>query len=91
MTYRVRIAPAGNTYNPCLQILKNKGYHLWAEETSEQVLWNAEKDDTAYMGYSPPELLGIVVLGETFGADWNRQEPDLLDEITERMSDKESP
>lgn len=62
MEYRIRIAPAGNTYNPSLLVLQNKGYRLWAENDEDRMLWNAEKDDAVYTGYSPPELLGLVAV-----------------------------
>ena len=78
---------AGNTYNPCLLILRTKGYELSAEESGERLLWNASKNDNSFTGFSPPELLGIVVLWENFGNEWNQQQPDLIGEITERMPD----
>jgi hypothetical protein len=78
------VVAAGNTYNPCLLILKNKGYRLWAEDSGERLLWHASKDGHSFMGYSPPELLGIVVLWESFGQNWNQQRPDLIGELTER-------
>jgi hypothetical protein len=76
------LVAAGNTYNPCLLILRDRGYRLWAEESGERLLWNASKDGHCFAGYSPPELLGIVVLWECFGDEWNRQRPDLLGEVT---------
>ena len=33
------------------------------------------------MGHTPAELLGLVTLGEHFGADSCRQEPDLISEV----------
>lgn len=83
MTEPVRIVAAGNTYNPCLLILRSMGYKLWAEESNERLLWNADKDGHSFTGYSPPELLGIVVLWESYGSNWNQQRPDLIGEITE--------
>lgn len=75
------VVAAGNTYNPSLIILKEKGYRLWIEETQDRVLWNAAKDGSAFLAYSPPELLGIVTMCETFGDDWNRQSPDIINEL----------
>lgn len=83
----VNIVAAGNTYNPCLLLLQGKGYQLQAEESGERVLWMARKDDNSFLAYSPPELLGLVILGESFGAEWNRQQPNLLGEVLEQASE----
>src|SRR5215469_8364167 len=61
------IVAAGNTYNPCLLVLRQKGYLLSAEEGGELTLWEAKKDGLSFAGLSPPELLGIVALWERFG------------------------
>lgn len=70
----------GNTYNPSLLVLKAKGYQIGAELTADgaKMRWVAQEGEDSFLAYSPPELLGIVVLWETFGADWNQQEPNLL-------------
>lgn len=73
----------GNTYNPSLLVLKEKGYQLRAEATSngKNVVYTASKNADSFLAYSPTELLGLVVLWETFGEDWNRQEPNLLGDL----------
>jgi hypothetical protein len=81
------LVAAGNTYNPCLLVLRSKGYHLWAEESGERLLWNASKNGHSFMAYSPPELLGLVVLWENLGNDWNQQSPDILSEVTEQATE----
>jgi hypothetical protein len=79
MAYRLNITAAGNTYNPCLIVLRRKGYTLSADGGEDgHTVWTAEKDGARFSGYSPPELLGIVVLGEELGHDWNQQSPDVL-------------
>lgn len=80
------LVAAGNTYNPCLLLLRDKGYHLWAEESDDRMLWNASKNEHQFMAYSPPELLGIVVLWESFGEGWNQQHPNLIGEVLEHAS-----
>jgi hypothetical protein len=77
----IQIHAAGNTYNPCLIVLAEKGYALTVENGDATQIWVAKKGECTFSGSSPPELLGIVALGETFGNDWNRQEPDLLGKI----------
>ena len=81
------IVAAGNTYNPCVMLLHEGGYRVWAVEGSENVIWNAEKNGVSYLAYSPPELLGIVTLWEKFGENWNRQSPNLIGEILGEMED----
>jgi hypothetical protein len=84
MTKSHSLVAAGNTYNPSLLVLKEKGYDLEREEEGDTVLWRAIKGDCSFTGYSPPELLGIVSLWEAFGETWNRQLPDLLTELAEQ-------
>jgi hypothetical protein len=82
MKYRLNITAAGNTYNPCLIILQRKGYKLSAEALEDdQNIYTATKGDARFSGYSPPELLGIVVLGEELGEDWNQRSPNVLRSI----------
>jgi hypothetical protein len=82
---RTDLIAAGNTYNPSLIVLRDKGYILSAEALDEdRLLWNAEKDGHKCKGYSPPELLGIVVLWESLGEGWNQQMPDILGELFDR-------
>ncbi len=82
------IHAAGNTYNPCLLILAVKGYGLSSEELEDGMIYSAEKGENRFSGFSPPELLGIVVLGETFGEDWNRQLPDILADVLAKSADE---
>jgi hypothetical protein len=83
---RHRLTASGNTYNPCLLILRGKGYALSAEQSDDRFIWSAEKAGHAFAAYSPPELLGLVVLWETHGADWNRQQPNIMGQILEESS-----
>jgi hypothetical protein len=82
------LVASGNTYNPCLIVLRNKGYDLWLEKSEEQNLWCARKGDRRFLAYSGPELLGLVVLWEQLGDDWNRQQPDIYEELIENMPDE---
>lgn len=88
MTTPITIIAAGNTYNSCLLILRSKGYELHAEESDERLTWMASKDGNSFLAYSPPELLGIVTLGESLGNDWNQQQPNLLGEVLENASEE---
>ncbi|ADG66885.1 hypothetical protein Plim_1045 [Planctopirus limnophila DSM 3776] len=82
MPNTLNITAAGNTYNPCLIVLKDKGYELYADcSENDTTVWYAKKPGLRLSGFSPPELLGIVILAETFGDDWNQQEPNVIREI----------
>ena len=91
MSDPIHLIAYGNTYNPSLLILQEKGYRLEAEEGSNSLVWYAFKDDDSYQAYSPPELLGLVVLGETFGKDWCRQTPSILRKILSDPPDASEP
>lgn len=81
------LVASGNTYNPSLIVLRNKGYDLWLEKGENGSLWCARKEEHSFSAYSSPELLGLVTLWECLGNDWNRQQPDVLGELFERMED----
>jgi len=81
------LVASGNTYNPSLIVLRDKGYDLWLERGEEGSLWCARKGDQSFLAFSGPELLGLVVLWEHLGENWNQQEPDIYGELTERMED----
>ncbi len=80
---------AGNTYNPTLLVLREKGYRLQATTMTDgaETLWTAYRGEDSFSAYSPPELLGIVVLWETFGPNWNQQKPNLLDELLDAATE----
>jgi hypothetical protein len=70
-----------------LLILREKGYRLQltssGDANGERICtYMAEKDGNRFAGNSGPELLGLVTLWEHFGEGWNRQEPDVLGEVT---------
>ncbi|HEU5118027.1 MAG TPA: hypothetical protein VFT74_15490 [Isosphaeraceae bacterium] len=71
----------GNTYNPSLLILQEKGYQISAEEGENSMTGYALKDSVTLTACSPPELLGLATLWECFGETWNRQEPGLLEKV----------
>lgn len=82
----ISLIAAGNTYNPCLLVLHAKGFKIWAEQGCDNLLWNAEKNGCTMHAYSPPELLGIVTLWEMLGENWNKQEPDIIGDVLEKMT-----
>ena len=81
------LVAAGNTYNPSLIVLRKKGYELWLEKGEDGNLWCAKKGDQSFLAYTGPELLGLVVLWEEFGSNWNQQEPDIYEDLIDRMED----
>lgn len=81
------IVASGNTYNPSLIVLRQKGYDVWLEKGDNGSLWCAKKGDQGFLGYTGPELLGLVTLWEHLGKDWNQQQPDIYNELLDRMED----
>jgi hypothetical protein len=44
-TVQSSLLAAGNTYNPSLIVLRDKGYDLWLEKGDSGSLWCAKKGD----------------------------------------------
>jgi hypothetical protein len=81
------LVASGNTYNPSLLVLRQKGYDLWLEKGANGSLWCAKKGEQTFLAYTGPELLGLVVLWEQLGKNWNQQTPDIYSELIEQMAD----
>lgn len=81
------LVASGNTYNPSLIVLRNKGYDLWLEEGENGSLWCAKKGDQSFLAYTGPELLGLVTLWEHLGENWNQQEPNVYGELLDKMGE----
>ena len=81
------LVASGNTYNPSLIVLRQKGYELWLEKGEDRCLWCAKKGNQNFLAYTGPELLGLVVLWEHLGKDWNQQTPDVYGELIDKMED----
>jgi hypothetical protein len=85
---RSSLVAAGNTYNPSLIVLRDKGHDLWLEKGDYgSHLWCAKRGEHRFLAYSGPELLGLVVLWEHLGSDWNQQSPDIFDELIDQLQD----
>jgi len=74
------IHSAGNTYNPALVILEEKGYSLQVELGQDHSIWCAEKDGNHFSASNPLELLAVASIYERFGYDWQAAigNPDIL-------------
>ena len=81
------LVSSGNTYNPSLIVLRQKGYDLWLEKGETSTLWCARKGEQSFTAYTGPELLGLVVLWEHLGENWNQQKPDIFSELIDKMED----
>ncbi len=81
------IVASGNANNPCLIVLRQKGYELWLEPGKQGSLWCAKKCSHNFLAYSGPELLGLVAMWEQLGDEWNRQSPDIYDELLDKMDE----
>jgi len=89
----VSIATAGNTDNPCLFVLKQKGYSVVVEVApSGRALYIAKRDRCRFVGRNGPEVLGLVSMWEFFGDHWRDQLseiPDILSDSTIHIPDDE--
>lgn len=81
------LVASGNTFNPSLIVLRQKGYELWLEKGENGNLWCPRKNDQSFMAYTGPELLGLVNLWEHLGENWNQQKPDVYGELIEKMEE----
>jgi len=81
------LVAAGNTYNPSLIVLRQKGYELWLEKGENGYLWCARKRHQRFLAYTGPELLGLVVLWEHLGRNWNQQQPDIYGELIDKLEE----
>jgi hypothetical protein len=81
------LVASGNTNNPSLLVLRQKGFDIWLEKSEDATLWCAKKGDQSFMAYTGAELLGLVVLWEHLGKNWNQQVPDVYSELCDKMDD----
>jgi hypothetical protein len=84
------LVASGNTYNPSLVVLRDKGYELWLEKGDNGSLWCARKGNVSFLAYSGPELLGLAALWEHLGENWNQQQPDIYNELLDRIDSEPS-
>jgi hypothetical protein len=81
------LVASGNTYNPSLIVLRQKGYDRWLEKGENGSLWCAKKGEHSFMAYTGPELLGLAVLREHLGENWNQQQPDVYGELIDKLDE----
>jgi hypothetical protein len=81
------LVASGNTYNPSLIVLRQKGYTVRLDKGDNSSLWCASKGDQSFLAYSGPELLGVVALWENLGKNWNQQIPDVYSELIDEMKE----
>jgi hypothetical protein len=93
MSEFVSIASGVSTDNPCMLLIRSKGYKAWIRcyrkkrDNSVRCLYFAASDGVSLSAWSGPELLGLVALWEAYGRDWCRQEPDAMTDISEEEDD----
>ncbi len=46
-----------------------------------------KKDGHSFLAYTGPELLGLVVLWEHLGNNWNQQKPDIYSDLIDKMEE----
>lgn len=60
------LVASGNTYNPSLIVLRQKGYELWLEEGENGSLWLAKKGGQSFLAYSGPNCSAWWSSGNTW-------------------------
>lgn len=68
---------AMNTFEPALDIIKDKGFLISCDiskENDNYNEWVAIKDDFEISATNPVELLGLVLIYENFGEDWLKKQ-----------------
>lgn len=75
------------THNPALLILREKGYkiEITLDKHGGPSTFIATSPGRRFAACGGAELLGLVTIWEHYGENWNRQEPDVMDEA---MSDE---
>ncbi len=83
----MKLAEAMNTYNPALSEIKRRGYNIKIrldESQNEIERWIAQKHDLEIIGFNPLSLLGLIIIAEQYGNDWNKvHTEDWYDKILE--------
>jgi hypothetical protein len=80
MELAFNLASSTNTTNPCLFVLRKKGYGLEIIDTGERCFYIAMKGEShRFVGDSAPELLGLVTLWEELGDCWMEMIPTMPD------------
>lgn len=79
MASKIKIADAGNVMVPAYLILKKKGYRLRRSNPGDLdlELWHAENATCEFVADGPVALLGLVLLYETRGENWQSNDEDL--------------
>jgi hypothetical protein len=71
-----RLADAGNTWNPALLVIREKGYGVYRWPTGEKDACDdlvAIKDGRAFFAQNPVSLLGLIAMWERLGDGWRTQ------------------
>ena len=93
MSESVNIATAGNTDDPCLHVLQQKGYVLEVKVFNDgRAYYIGSRDHCRFVGGSGAELLGLVSMWEFFGDQWERrlsEVPDILSDVTVHVRDED--
>lgn len=86
MSPKIRIAHAGNVLVPAYLALKQKGFNVRWERSyinPEQETWYAEDETREFIAEDPVALLGLVLMHEVRGDDWNANDLEISDFLTQ--------
>ncbi|HEX9061911.1 MAG TPA: hypothetical protein VF941_17160 [Clostridia bacterium] len=81
---KFRIADAANTYNPALNLIREKGYKIYLLPSQNEELYGdywAIKDGSDFIASDPLRLLALINLWEEYGDEWrSKKYENILDE-----------
>lgn len=72
---------AMNTYNPALEVIQNKGFKISIVDYEENFDWKAYNDKNEFIASDPLRLLGLIIIYENMGENWNDFKENHYDKI----------
>lgn len=82
MSLKVQIATAGNVIVPAYLTLKQKGFKVWwirSNSKPDEETWYAEDASRKFMAEDPVALLGLILLHEVRGDNWQASDEEIDD------------
>ena len=72
---------AMNTYNPAIEVIQNKGFKISIVDYEENFDWKAYNDKNEFIASDPLRLLGLIIIYENKGENWNDFKENHYDKI----------
>ncbi|WP_208653370.1 hypothetical protein [Flavobacterium tiangeerense] len=72
---------AMNTYNPAIEVIQNKGFKISIVDYEENFDWKVYSDENEFIASDPLRLLGLIIIYENMGENWNDFKENHYDKI----------